>query len=165
LYRHNNPTWPYAAWLPSSFAVAIALLTACAFLYLLAFPARRLCYAVSLAIVFVLGNINTTGWQIDIMPNVRPLVEAREAAIRIVGRQSEGLFVTPEYWGMGQYVTFQLPLRSFVAIKPNGATLTDADVPAGAKWVLTMAPYTVQFKYSSTIPLGPLTLYLRGADS
>jgi hypothetical protein len=165
LYRNNNPTWPYAAWFPSSFAVVIALLTACAFLRLLTFPARRLCYAAFLAVAFALGNINTTGWQIDIMPNVRPLVEAGEAAVRIVGRQSEGLFVTPEYWGTGQYVAFQLPLRSFVAIKPKSATLTDADVPAGAEWVLTMAPYTVQFKYSSTVPLGPLTLYLRSPDS
>jgi hypothetical protein len=163
-YRPIYAGWPYAAWLPSSFAIVITLLTVCALAHLVACPARRLCYVVSLAAAFAIGNVKATGWQIDIMSDIRPLVDAAQAATRIVGRQSEGLFVASEYYGRTPYVTFQVPLRTFIAIKPVNAALTDADVPPSAKWVLTMAPYPVQFRYSNAISLAPLTLYLRGTE-
>jgi hypothetical protein len=165
LYRPANAAWIYTTPVPYSFAIAIALLSACALAYLVALPARRFLYAASLAVVFALGNINTTGWQFSIMPDIRPLVEAGQAATRIVGRQSEGLFVAAEYWGRTPYVSFQLPLRSHIAIKPEKTVLTEADVPAGAKWVLTAAPYGVEFSHTLAIPLASLTLYLRGAHA
>src|SRR5262249_9976886 len=110
---------------------------------------------------FFIGNINTTGWQFDIMPGIRPLVTAGQTATGLVGRNSTGLLVTPQYWDRTPYVLFQLPLRSFVAEKPAGTALTDADVPTTAKWVLTMPSYDIEFAYREKISLGGLTLFLR----
>ena len=163
-YRPINPNWPYTAWLPWSFVLATVLLTACAVAYFLLLPGRRLGYVASLAAVFVIGNVNTTGWQISIMPDLRPFVDAGQAVTRIVGRQSEGLFVAPDYWGRRPYVAFQLPITTHVAVKPENATLSEADLPPSATWVLTMGPYAVQFPYSKAIPLATLTLYLRGTQ-
>jgi hypothetical protein len=167
LYRQNDPNWPYAAWMPSSSIIVISLLTVCAIAYLFALfalPMRRLLTAASLAATFAIGSINSTGWQLDVAPGMRTLADAGQAAARIVGRESEGLFVASEYGGLEQYVMFQLPLRSHVTIKPPSTILTEADVPPSAQWVLTMKPYPVQFRHSKAISLATLTLYLRGTD-
>jgi len=164
-YRPNPGGWNYGPWIPFSFLLVTTLLAVCALVLALKLPGRRLSCVASLAAVFVIGNINTTGWQYDIMPDIRPLVTAGETATGLVGRRSEGLFVTPEYWGRTPYVLFQLPLRSFVSVKPANAALTDADVPATAAWVLTMSSYDVQFAYREKISLGSLTLFLRRSGS
>jgi hypothetical protein len=164
LYRPINPNWGTTAWVPYSFTIVMALLSVCALAYLFRIPGRRLCYVVSLAITLIIGNLNTTGWQLEIMPNMRPLVDAGQATTRIVGRQSEGLFVTPEYWGWPMYLLFQLPLRSVVAIKPTTAVLTDADLPTSARWVVTASPYRVEFHYTIAVPFTSVTLYLRGSQ-
>jgi hypothetical protein len=139
------------------------LLAISAAAYLVMLPGRRLFYAASLAVTFALGNLNTTGWQVDIMPDMWPLVDAGQATTRIVGRQSDGFFVGPQFLGRTPYVLFQLPLRTVVSVKPVNTLLTEADVPGTAKWVLTEGAYEAQFRYSSVVPLGPLTLYLREA--
>jgi hypothetical protein len=152
------------AWLPSSFWILTTLLAVCASAYLLSLPARRLFYAATLAALFAISNIKTTAWQMDYVSEIRPLVDAAQAATRIVGRQSEGLFVAPEYWGRAPYVMFQLPLRTFVAIKPANVAMKEADVPPSARWVLTMTAYPIEFRYTKVYPLASLTLYLRGTE-
>jgi hypothetical protein len=160
LYRFD-PRWNHAAWLPHASSAAIVLLSACAIAFLFGIAGRRLFYAGILAGIVVVSNVRVAGWQLDLAPAVRPLVDAGQAVTRMVGRESEGLFVAAEYWGRGQYTAFQLPLRTHVAVKEQNATLSSADVPASATWVLTMGPYAVQFPYSKAIPLAALTLYLR----
>jgi hypothetical protein len=161
-YRPELQNWKMQLlWFPHAFAISLTviLLSFAAWLYRISY--RGLIYAAALLIVFVVGNVSTTQWQVEGAASNSGRTASGIAARRIVGEHSVGALIGATYWGQSlYYLAFNLPLHSYVIEKPAGASLSEADLPAGVEWVITAASYQIHFDYRHVIPLPAATLYL-----
>lgn len=162
-YRPELQKWKMQLlWLPHAFAISLVVMLLGSILWLYGFRYRAMAYAATLVTVFIVGNINTTQWQIEAADGFLPRVASGLAARRMVGEHAEGVLIGASYYGQGLFfVLYNLPLHSHVIQKPEGSALSEADLPAQTQWVITTMPYDIRFNYRHVIPLPAATLYLR----
>jgi phosphoglycerol transferase len=111
-------------------------------------------YPFLLLIVFSLSNIEVTAWQRANSVIHAPLRADARAMKQLIpsGERDKGLVVGSEWNGALAYFLFNLGSSARVLVRDTDALITDADIPAGARWVLLIDRYRPAF---------PATTWLR----
>ena len=110
-------------------------------------PRAAMLYPALLCVVFALGNIGVAGWQLEnSRANLALRADARAAAqlLESTGRD-RGVVIGPEWNGPLAYYLFNFRSSPRVLVRSPGGVLTRSDLPADARWVLTLGRYRADF--------------------
>jgi hypothetical protein len=130
-------------------------ITATALAYvLLAWRGRRaaLLYPALLIVLFAVGNAGVSGWQLESSrDHVALRADARAAAqlLETAGRD-RGVVIGPAWNGPIAYYLFNFRASPRVLVRSADTVLTRTDIPADARWVVTLG------RYRADVPLTPI---------
>jgi phosphoglycerol transferase len=134
-----------AAAISSQAAITVALISYALMLW----RGRRalFLYPLLLLMVFSLGNIEVTAWQHAYSVNNATLRADARAMKQLIpsGELDRGLVVGSEWNGPLAYSLFNLGSSARVLVRDAGSVITEADIPAGARWVLLIGRYQAAF--------------------
>jgi phosphoglycerol transferase len=140
-----------AAAMSSHAAIAVALIG----YGLILWRGRRalFLYPLLLLTVFSLSNIEVTAWQhANSVHNAMLGADARAMKQFIPpGERDRGLVVGSEWSGPLAYFLFNLGSSARVLVRDAGSVITDADIPAGARWVLLIDRYQSAFPATTSL--------------
>lgn len=120
-------------------------------------------YPVGLAMVFLVGNIQTSLWQADNASRLSIYHEEAKGFSSFLSTDSgPGLVIGPERYGTMSYVMSHLPGMFHVAVKELSSVITGTDIPPDVKWIVTCGTYSADFPYRNVIHGRVLSLYQLG---
>jgi phosphoglycerol transferase len=117
-------------------------------------------YPLFLLIVFSISNIGVTAWQhTNSVDNATLRADAHAMKQLIpVGEEDQGLVVGSQWNGPLAYFMFNFRSSARVLVRAAGAVLTDADIPARARWVLLIDRYQPVFRGTISLRTPQVTL-------
>jgi hypothetical protein len=117
-------------------------------------------YPLFLLTVFSISNIGVTALQrANSVDNAILRADARAMKQFIpASEQDKGLVVGSEWNGPLAYFMFNFRSSARVLVRGAGAVLTDADIPAGARWVLLTDRYQPAFRATTYLRTPQVTL-------
>ena len=111
----------------------------------LAWAGRRAAvfYPVLLIALFAISNASVSGWQLKNSRDHAALRADAQAARQLIpaAARDHGVVIGPEWNGPLAYYLFNFQSSPHVLVRDPAATLTAADVPSGARWVLMLGRY------------------------
>jgi hypothetical protein len=160
IYPFDFPeAFVFSSWqgLPGDFAqqtramVALIAIGATALTYgVLAWTGRRaaLAYPALVIALFTVGNVGVSGWQLKSSGDNAALRADAQAARQLIaaGSRDRGVVIGPEWNGPLAYCLFNFQSSPRVLVRDPSTALTQADVPAGAHWVLLLGRYRSQLQ-------------------
>jgi phosphoglycerol transferase len=119
-----------------------------------------LLYPLLLLTVFSISNIGVTALQhADSVDYAMLRADARAMKQLIpASEQDNGLVVGSEWNGPLAYFMFNFRSSARVLVRPGGAVLTDADIPAGARWVVLTDRYQCVCRATTALRTPQITL-------
>jgi hypothetical protein len=117
-------------------------------------------YPLLLLILFSISNIGVTALQhADSVDYAMLRADARALKQLIpASEQDQGLVVGSEWNGPLAYFMFNFRSSARVLVRAGGAVLTDADIPAEARWVLLTDRYQSVFRATTSLRTPHITL-------
>ena len=117
-------------------------------------------YPLLLLTLFSISNIGVTAWQHGNSRDHAMLRADGRAIKQIIpaDERDKGLVVGSEWNGPLAYFLFNLGSSAHVLVRAEGAVLTDADIPAGARWVVLTDRYQPVFRATVSLRTPQITL-------
>lgn len=115
---------------------------------------------IQLLLLMVLGHYQMQRWltaHIELNADRIDMASALGKSL-LPANPGDGMLVGEDRFGKMSSVLFNLGSAPRVLVRTAGSKLTAADI-TGAHWVVTTAPYDVEFPHNSLIRFGELSLY------